>query len=135
MTLRRRVAAVLVAVATIAAAACSHPVPVELSTLVVQDSTYLDATTREPFSGPVVRHFMDHPDKVQLEGTLENGVWEGEMTVYHESGRIRYQGALSRGAPCGTWVENQDDEKPKSAFQELNQAINSLGLYPSCPKD
>lgn len=113
--------------------ACARAEPVELGTLVLQDSTYLDPATHEPYSGPVVRHFARHPEKVQLEGVLQRGTWEGEMTVYHESGRIRYQGRLSGGAPCGAWVENQSDEKAESVLEELTQQINSMGLYPPCP--
>ena len=116
------------------ALACSAPRPVELGTLVARDSTYLDPQTLQPYSGPVVRHFRDHADRVQIEGRLEDGVWEGEMTVYHPSGRIRYQGALSQGSPCGAWVENQTDEAPGSVLQELTQQINSMGLYPPCPE-
>ena len=114
--------------------ACKAPRPVELGTLVERDSTYLDPGTLEPYSGPVVRHFRDSADRVQIEGVLENGVWEGEMTVYHPSGRVRYQGALSHGSPCGAWVENQTDEEPGSVLQELTQQINSMGLYPPCPE-
>ena len=70
-----------------------------------------------------------------LEGSLRDGLWEGELTVYHESGRIRYQGRLSRGAPCGAWVENRDDEPAGSLSRELKQEIESMGLYPPCPDD
>ncbi len=114
-------------------AACSIARPTDLSTLVQRDSIYLDPSTRTPHSGPVFRHFRDDPAKVQIEGTLKHGVWEGEMTVYHASGRIRYQGRLSAGAPCGAWVENQSDEVAGTVFQELQQQINSMGLYPPCP--
>jgi len=116
-------------------AGCSVARPTDLSMLVERDSTYLLPGTFEPFSGPVVRYFATDPAKVQVEGTLEDGVWEGEMTVYHVSGRIRYQGRLSAGSPCGAWVENQSDEAAESVFEELKQQINSMGLYPPCPGD
>jgi hypothetical protein len=101
---------------------------------VLRDSTYLAPGTLEPFSGRVVRHFADAPEKVQIEGTLENGTWEGELTVYHESGRIRYQGRLSAGSPCGAWYENRDDEASGSVYQLLKQDIESMGIYPPCPE-
>ena len=126
--LHRAVAAVLLCLA-----ACSDGPPAELGTLVLRDSTYLAPGTLEPFSGRVVRHFAGAPDKVQIEGTLENGTWEGELTVYHQSGRLRYQGRLSAGAPCGAWVDNRDDEEAGSVYLMLKQDIESMGIYPECP--
>ncbi len=114
-------------------AACSRGYPTELGTLVQKDSTYLAPGTLLPFSGPVVRHFAGAPDKVQIQGTLENGTWEGELTVYHVSGRIRYQGRLSAGAPCGAWVENREDKEAGSLYLMLKQDIESMGIYPECP--
>jgi len=127
--LRRGVAAALLCIA-----ACSQGPPTELGTLVLRDSTYLAPGTLEPFSGRVVRHFADAPGKIQIEGTLEDGAWEGELTVYHESGRIRYQGRLSAGAPCGAWVENREDEAAGSLYLMLKQDIESMGIYPECPE-
>lgn len=116
------------------AGACSSDPPAVLDTLVRQDSTYLTPGTFEPYSGPVVRYFPGDSAKVQLEGTLEDGIWMGELTVYHASGRIRYQGRLHRGAPCGAWVENREDEAAESVYQMLKQEIESMGLYPDCPE-
>jgi len=106
----------------------------DLDDLVLRDSTYLVAESLEPYTGRVVRHFASDAEKVQLEGTLRDGIWEGELTVYHESGRIRYQGRLSAGSPCGAWVENRDDEASGSVYQELKREIESMGLYPPCPE-
>ncbi len=105
----------------------------DLDTLVRADTVYLDPSTHEPYSGPVARYFHDGKKRVQIEGTLRDGMWEGEMTVYHESGRIRYQGRLSKGAPCGTWLDNRDDKPPGSVFEELQRDIASMGIYPPCP--
>ena len=117
-----------------ASASCGgHRGTTDLNTLVRRDSTYLAPETMKPFSGNVVRYFPDDAGHVQLEGTLKNGLWEGEMTVYHESGRVRYQGRLSRGAPCGTWLENRDDEASGSVYDELKRDIASMGVYPDCP--
>ncbi|GMV08030.1 MAG: hypothetical protein AMXMBFR53_43050 [Gemmatimonadota bacterium] len=116
------------------AAACLTSRPTDLDTLVRQDSTYVTPGTLEPFSGPVVRFFEGGEGKVQLEGTLEDGVWEGELTVFHESGRVRYQGRLAHGTPCGAWVENRDDEPVESVYQMLKQEIESMGLYDPCPE-
>jgi hypothetical protein len=115
-------------------AGCVGPRTADLDDLILRDSTYLVAETLEPFTGLVVRHFASDPEKVQLEGTLRDGTWEGELTVYHESGRIRYQGRLSAGTPCGAWVENRDDEAPGSVYRELKREIESMGLYPPCPE-
>jgi hypothetical protein len=123
----------LLLLTSVLTASCGPGRTTDLATLVHRDSTYLTPGSLKPFSGRVVRHFDDDPGKVQIEGTLENGVWEGEMTVYHESGRIRYQGRLSRGAPCGTWLENRDDEVTGSVFDELKKDIASMGVYPDCP--
>jgi len=129
-TLRRVGAALLLLILP----ACLAPRPTDLDTLVQQDSTYLVAETLEPFTGPVIQYFDPAHEKVKLEGRLEEGVWEGELTVYHESGRIRYQGRLSAGAPCGSWVENREDEPAESVYQMLKQEIESMGLYPPCPE-
>lgn len=119
---------------TVLAAACFSGPPSDLDTLVRQDSTYLTPGTLEPYSGPVVRYFPGDSARVQIEGTLEEGVWNGELTVYHTSGRVRYQGRLHRGAPCGAWVENREDEAAESVYQMLKQEIESMGLYPDCPE-
>lgn len=115
------------------AGACFRGPPTELDTLVLRDSTYLVPGTLEPFSGRVVRHFEGDSSRVQIEGTLEDGTWEGELTVYHPSGRIRYQGRLSAGSPCGAWLENRDDEETESLYLMLKRDIESMGIYPSCP--
>lgn len=112
---------------------CAGAPPVDLDSLVREDSTYLAPGTLEPFSGPVVRYFEEDPARVQLEGVLSEGVFEGELTVYHASGRVRYQGRLSRGAPCGAWVENREDEAAASVYEALKQEIESMGLYDPCP--
>ena len=114
--------------------ACFQGPPTDLGTLVQKDSTYLSPGTLEPFSGRMVRYFTDAPPKVQIEGTLESGTWEGELTVYHVSGRIRYQGRLSAGAPCGAWAENREHEAAESLYLMLKQDIESMGIYPECPE-
>ena len=117
------------------AAACGTVVgSTDLATLVQQDSTYVAPDTHEPFTGRVYRRFPDEPGRNELEGVLKDGVWDGELTVYHPSGRIRYQGELHRGAPCGVWVENREDEPPGSLYQELKQEIESMGVYDPCPE-
>ena len=113
---------------------CSVEPPSELGTLVLRDSTYLAPETLEPFSGRVLRHFADAPDKVQVEGTLANGTWEGELTVYHRSGRIRFQGRLAAGVRCGAWVENREDVELTSVYETLIQDVESMGIYPDCPE-
>lgn len=115
------------------ATSCRHLRTRDLGTLVRADTVYLDPSTHQPYSGPVARYFDDGSGHVQIEGTLEDGMWQGEMTVYHPSGRIRYQGRLSKGAPCGTWLDNRDDEPHGSVLEELKRDVASIGVYPPCP--
>jgi len=129
-----RLARFALAVVPCVAAACAVQPPTDLDTLVQRDSTYLAPETLEPFSGRVVRRFANAADRIQIEGTLQDGIWEGELTVYHESGRIRYQGDMHAGAQCGAWVENREDEEAGSAFSTLMRDVESLSLYPECPK-
>jgi hypothetical protein len=105
----------------------------DLDDLVVRDSLYFAPEAQEPFTGEVVRHFRDEPDKVQLRGQLRDGTWNGELVVYHSNGRIRYQGWLADGAPCGAWTENHDPDPPEDILTELKQEIEAIGLYPPCP--
>ncbi len=115
-------------------AACSGGArTVALDSLVLQDSLYLDPVTLEPFTGVVERYFEDDPGRLQLRGELLGGAWNGEVVVYHENGRVRYQGSLAGGAPCGAWVENRDSLPPEDVLAELKQEVESLGLYPECP--
>jgi len=122
------------ALALLLAGACVQGPPTNLDTLVLQDSTYLAPGTLGPFTGRVVRYFPDDSGRVEIEGTLEGGTWEGELTVYHRSGRIRYQGLLAGGAPCGAWVENREDAEAGSVYLLLKQDIESMGIYPPCPE-
>jgi hypothetical protein len=112
---------------------CAGEPRVPLDSLVVRDSTYLVAETGEPYTGEVFRAFSDDPDHIQLEGRIEEGSWNGEMTVYHEGGGIRYQGRMAGGAPCGAWVENRSEEAAPSLYESLVQDVESMGLYPPCP--
>lgn len=120
-------------VALLIASSCLGARATDLDSLVKRDSTYLSPGTLQPFSGKVVRYFPGTPRHVQIEGRLRDGVWEGEFTAYHESGRIRYQGRMSNGAPCGAWLDNRDDEARGSILDELERDIRSMGVYPPCP--
>ena len=106
---------------------------VPLDELVLQDSIYMDAETLEPFTGRVERVFEDDPREVQLRGDLVNGIWNGDIIVYHENGRIRYMGSLADGEKCGEWIENRDSDPPSDILAELKQEIESLGIYEPCP--
>jgi len=115
------------------ASGCANRPPRDVDDLVVRDSLYFEPGAQEPFTGDVVRHFRDEPDKVQVKGRLEDGTWNGEILVYHPNGRIRYQGWLADGAPCGPWTENRDSAPPVDILAELKQEIEAMGLYPPCP--
>lgn len=107
---------------------------VPLDDLVLRDSVYMDAETLEPFTGGVERVFNDDPREVQLRGDLVNGLWNGDIIVYHENGRIRYMGSLADGEKCGEWIENRDSDPPSDILAELKQEIESLGIYEPCPE-
>ncbi len=106
----------------------------DLATLEVRDSLYMDAENDRAWTGPVYRDFPDTTGR-QLEGRLREGRFQGELTVWHRDGRIRYQGRLHRGRPCGAWLENRESEPGGSLYEELVQDIESMGLYPACPDD
>lgn len=115
------------------ASACGPARGRDLEELVLRDSTYLDPSTLEPYSGPVYRVFPDDPERIQLEGRLREGAWNGELTVYHANGRIRYQGRLVDGAQCGAWIENATEEAAPSLYEEIVGEIENLSVYPECP--
>ena len=87
-----------------------------------------------PFSGPVFRNFPGEDGRVQLETTMRDGTWEGELTVYHETGRVRYQGEMSGGAQCGGWIENEVAAEPESVYEAIKEDLESLVMYPACPE-
>lgn len=136
-TVRRARAARLLAFAVVLlawAAGCGSSEPRDLSTLIVVDSLYVEPGTGEPFTGPVYRPFPSDPERVQVEGTLLDGTWDGEFLAYHGNGRVRYMGSFDEGARCGAWTENVDSVSEKSVYEELVDEIESLGLYPPCPE-
>jgi hypothetical protein len=112
--------------------ACSGPVPRDLGELVVRDSLYVDPATGEAFSGPVVRAFASDAERVEVEGALLDGAWDGELTVYHPNGRIRYMGSFRAGERCGPWTENADSTSVGSALEMLLREVETMGLYPPC---
>jgi hypothetical protein len=43
-------------------------------------------------------------------------------------------GRLTDGVKCGVWTENKDPEPSEDVYRELKQEIESMGIYPECPK-
>ena len=127
-------ARLLLCLAVPSLAACTRTPPREITELVVQDSTYLDPKTLLPYSGPVFRNFPGEGGGTQLEAMLRGGAWEGEFTIYHETGRIRYEGEMSGGAQCGAWIENESPVEPESAYEAIKEDLESLVIYPDCPE-
>lgn len=113
-------------------ASCVGSAPRELDELLVRDSLYLDPTTSPPYSGAVVRSQPDDDNAPQLEGRLRDGAWEGEFTVYHMNGRVRYKGAFLAGERCGPWIEDADSMPPINLYDEIAQEIASMAIYPPC---
>ena len=107
----------------------------DLDELVVRDSLYVDPETLAPYSGRVFRVFpVGDGGGVQLEATLRDGAWEGEMTVYHSTGRVRQQGSTAGGAKCGGWIENEQPEAPESVYDQIKDDLESLVMYAPCPR-
>lgn len=116
--------------------ACGAAAPRDLSELVVEDSLYVDPNSERPYSGPVFRAFADDPPRIQLEGELLNGTWEGELIVFHPNGRVRYMGSFASGERCGPWTENADSVAPANLYEDFVREVESMGLYPPCdPSD
>jgi hypothetical protein len=109
--------------------------PRDLAELVVADSLYLDPTTGARWTGPVYRPFEDDLERTQLEGELLDGAWEGELTVYHRNGRIRYIGSFRGGERCGPWTENADSILTESVYDALIREVETMGLYPPCDEE
>jgi len=120
-------------VVALGASACQELTSRDLSELTVRDSTSFHPESLEPYNGAVYRRFADNPEQVLLTGVLRNGTWNGEMTVYHPSGRVRYQGEMANGTQCGGWLENEDDTEVDDAFEEIKRELESLAIYPACP--
>lgn len=104
----------------------------DLGSLTVADSLYRDAATGEPWSGPVYRPFAEDSTRVQIQGTLLDGTWDGEFRVFHLNGRIRYEGSFANGERCGPWTENADSVSLGSVYEELERMVESMGIYPPC---
>lgn len=127
--MRRGAALLLLALAC--SPASSGP-PRELRELVVRDSTYFAPETQEPYTGRVTSTFQLDPERTQIEGEMLDGLWHGELRVYHRDGRVRYEGRLERGVRCGAWIENTDPRPASNIYEELVTEIESMGLYPPC---
>lgn len=113
---------------------CSGPRGRDLGELMVRDSVYLDPETLVPYSGPVFRVFApEDGGGVRLRATLRDGAWEGEMAIYHSTGRIRQQGETADGAKCGGWIENERPDAPESLYEEIKADLESLVMYAPCP--
>lgn len=123
----------LVALAAFIFFACAQTPPREITELVVRDSTYLDPETMLPYSGRVFHSFPGEDGRIQLEATLRDGTWEGEFTIYHETGRLRYEGEMSGGTQCGAWSENENPVEPESVYEAIKEDLESLVIYPDCP--
>lgn len=123
---------VLLLSAFLSATACSGHERTDLAALAVVDSLYVVPETLEPFSGPIVRYFEEPSDRVELEGGLRDGVFDGELVVYHPNGRVRYMGSFRDGERCGPWTENADSTETGSVYDQVMREVETLGLYPPC---
>ena len=123
---------VLLLSASLSAAACSGHERTDLAALDVVDSVYVMPETLEPFSGAIVRYFEEPSDQVQLEGGLRDGVFDGDLVVYHPNGRVRYMGSFRDGERCGPWTENADSTETGNVYAEVMREVETLGLYPPC---
>lgn len=125
----------LSALATLFVFACTAAPARDLAELTVRDSTYLAPETMLPYSGRVTRHLPEEEGGLLLlEATLRDGTWEGEFTIYHSTGRIRYQGEMSGGARCGAWTENENPVEPENVYDAIKEDIESIVMFPECPE-
>jgi hypothetical protein len=113
------------------AASCAGTPARDLGELSVVDSLYVDAMG-SPYTGPVFRYFPDSVHRAQVEGYLRDGLWEGELVVYHANGRVRYMGSFVAGERCGPWTENADSVVVESVYDQLVREVESMGIYPPC---
>ena len=115
---------------------CAGAEPRDLASLVVVDSVYVVPESGLPYTGPVFRPFPGaaEGERLQLEGFLRDGTWDGELRIYHPNGRIRYMGSFDAGSRCGPWTENADSTSNESIYETLVDEIESLGVYPPCPE-
>ncbi len=113
-------------------ATCSDRVATDLSVLQFVESVYVAPAIAEPFTGSIVRYFAAQPDEVQLEGTLRDGAFDGELVIYHPNGRVRFMGSFRAGERRGSWAENADSNTTGSAYQVLQREVETLRLYPAC---
>jgi hypothetical protein len=114
-------------------AGCSRPDPArDLRELAVEDSTYYDPVSGRPFTGRVFRPFSGDSTRIEIEGRLLDGAWDGELRVFHPSGRVRYEGAFSMGSRCGPWTENASDRETEDAYEGLLSEVESMAIYPPC---
>lgn len=104
----------------------------DLGALTVADSLYRDPTTGEAWTGAIFRPFSDDSSRVQIEGRLLEGTWDGDFRVYHRNGHIRYEGAFQNGQRCGPWTENADSVSDGSVSEALTRLVESMGIYPPC---
>ena len=109
---------------------CGAPPARALDELAVVDSLYVEPGTGIPYTGRVIRHFEGDPERVQIDGSLRDGTWDGELIVYHPNGRVRYMGSFENGDRCGAWVENADSFPLDNVYEELVREVESMGLYP-----
>ena len=122
----------LLLVSLLACSPTSREQPAELRDLVLRDSTYFEPATLEPYTGPVSSTFLTDPERIQVEGQMQDGTWHGLLRVYHRDGRIRYEGRLEHGARCGAWTENTDPRPTSNVYEELVTVIETLAVYPPC---
>jgi hypothetical protein len=107
--------------------------PYPLDQLVLRDSVYHHPDSDQPFTGPVERRFAEDSSMVEVRGVLRDGLWSGELRVYHPNGRIRYMGSLHEGEPCGEWIEEQPPDDPGDWYERFVEEIESLAVYDACP--
>jgi hypothetical protein len=134
--LRRLGVAATAAAALLVSAGCEPPLPErDLGALVMRDSTYYEPETMQPYTGRVYRAFADDAEMREIVGRMLDGTWHGELTVYHPSGRIRYQGSFFGGDRCGAWTENQTDRDFETAYDAVVSDLAALSMYPPCPEE
>ena len=65
----------------------------------------------KPYSGKIASYTEDQ--KIMLEGTLTNGIADGEWIFYYPSGSVHIEGAYKNGLESGFWTSYFSRDKPK----------------------
>ena len=104
----KRMALFLISLSLLGAADVYAQSPKDLGDLMQRGNVYLDADTREVYTGPVFSRFEE--GVISETGVLENGKKDGSYEYFYLSGRVRMMETYSAGildGPTETYFKNE----------------------------